>query len=293
MIKKALFTTLILLIAHFTLVEMFAPTYQTGQHLWQDNVIKAQNYLYETPEPQGVVIGSSLSARLDEELLPAGFHNLALGGLGVHDGLKVIRAHGKLPNIVCAELNLVTRPPSKDFDNTVFSPVMNPVRRLIPSFREKHQPIGIIGNGIMNLKGGKQDKKADAPLGPTDAERGKSDAAFQAILDKAVKNNQEAWDQALLDEWIAKLKADVSWLQEQGVEVVFFEMPISELSCDLPKLGSVRTAMEEAFSGSGVRFLPRPDCGQYRTTDGAHLNPASANAFSRWLTSHLQQDAAQ
>jgi hypothetical protein len=292
MIKKALLTTVILLVLHSLYVSFVATNYDTGQHQWQDNIIKAQNYLYETDNPKGVIVGSSLSARIDESILLGEVHNLAMGGLSIYDGLKVVLEKATLPEYVCVETNLITRPASQDFTNSLLSPVLYPVRKVAPSLREKNQPLGLVTGFILD-KLNKQERGGKLPASVKDAKKAQQDPVFAKVLQMAKEEKQELPDPVLLAERIKEMKDLLGKLEAKGVKVYFFEMPISFGLCDFPFPTHIREQMATHFPTSQYTYFPTPDCSQYNTTDGAHLDPVSVKAFSSWLKGQLEQQEQQ
>ena len=292
MIKKALLTTVILLVLHSLYVSFVATDYDTGQHQWQDNIIKAQDYLYETENPKGVIVGSSLSARVDEEILAGKVHNLAMGGLGIYDGLKVILEKPTMPEYVCVETNLITRPASQDFANSLLSPVLYPVRKMAPGLREKNQPIGLITGFILDKLNSKK-RGGKLPASVSDDEKAQQDPVFAKVLEMVKEENRQVPEAASLTESFAEMNHLIGQLKEKGVKIYFFEMPISQGLCNYPRPTYIREQMAAHFPASQYTYLPHPDCSQYNTTDGAHLDPVSVKAFSSWLKGQLDQQEQQ
>ncbi len=288
MIKKALFTTLVLLVAHGLFVRLAQPDWSKGQNQMQTNLIKAQNFLYEADKPQAVIVGSSLSARIDESLLSDGFTNLAMSGMSLYDGLKVVLQKSALPASICIETNLITRGPSQDFENSLFSPVMYPLRDWIPGFREKNQPVGLTTGFILNKL---KTAKAEGKMAPSvsDADKEKQDPVFAKVLQMAREDKETLPDTQLLAERVTALTGLVRQLEEKGVRIYFFEMPINKGLCDAAFPNHIREQMETHFPPSQYTYLPKPDCNSYNTTDGAHLDPLSAAKFTTWLKGQLDQ----
>jgi hypothetical protein len=288
MIKKALFTTGILLMMHYLFIVMFPPSWETGQHLWQDNLIKAQEYLYQNKRADGVIVGSSLSARLDQAVLPQYTLNLAMGGLSIYDGIKVVLQKPSLPKYVCIETNLITRSASADFEKSLLSMVMHPLRSWWPILREKNQPIGILTGYILSKVS--KPKSTKVKSSKSDADKADTDRVFAQMLEHAKSERQQPPDQELINKRIKELKEMVGELSVRGVKVYFYEMPVSQELCDYPYPRRIREMMDMHFPSSEYRYLPLPDCSRYNTTDGVHLDQKSATEYTAWLTKLLFQN---
>ena len=61
---KVLFVCIAMMILYAFFIFFFKPEIFTGMNQWQDNIIRAENYIYEEYRKPIVIAGSSLSARL-------------------------------------------------------------------------------------------------------------------------------------------------------------------------------------------------------------------------------------
>ena len=96
LIEKSVLCCVMLLIGYSLLLKCL-PQLSASQHQWQSNLIKAEKYLYDDHQPaKNAIVGSSVSERLVMESMP-GFENLAFSGLGVLDGLDLLRYKDHLP----------------------------------------------------------------------------------------------------------------------------------------------------------------------------------------------------
>ena len=145
MIKKTLFVFVLLMLLYIGWIRMVMPLNKVVQHQWQDNEIKAQNFLYqEGANSKNVIVGSSLSCRILADSL-AGFTNLALNGQSIFDGLNIITHKKDLPEKVFIEMNVVIRGENKTFTDNLFNPVLFTMREDIPALRDGYQPLGLAG----------------------------------------------------------------------------------------------------------------------------------------------------
>src|SRR5690349_5473276 len=106
MIRKSIFVAIILLGIHALVARM--DVLPAKQYSFQDNIVKAQGFMYGETE-KNVVVGSSLSEKLAMDSLP-GFYNLSFVGLSIFDGLHLIVSNNKYPRNILIETNLILRP---------------------------------------------------------------------------------------------------------------------------------------------------------------------------------------
>jgi hypothetical protein len=240
MIKKSLIAFITLFIL-YTIFISLRPKLSSSQHQWQDNVIKAQRYIYNNSDTlNNVIIGSSLSCRLIMDSLPS-FYNLSFGGQSVFDGLKILKNKNKLPKKVFIETNVVLRGESVDFTNSLFSP-LSFLEKYFLSLRADKQPIAIsikyfsalrvrIKNFIktkiqlfLKTKNINQEitqtKEITNPIL-------KHDELFDKMLNLQIASYSKQPDTNLLNKQLLLLTEYVKYLKTNGVKVFFFEMPVN------------------------------------------------------------------
>lgn len=284
MIKKTILLCFILLLG-YTLVVVFVsdPNKYVSEHQWQDNQIKAQNYIYSnTDSIENIIIGSSLADRIEMGYLP-GYYNLSLGGLGVFDGLEVITHEKAYPKRIYIEMNKLDRKASDEFRSSLSNPLMSFLRKYIPSLRDGKQPMGyiaipygqkVVGYGVYLLQSGLN--KVSSPI-QTDSLVDKTDMVAK-ILPILIK--EESVVPASLGQDMEMLKKYTDILERNNVEVVFFEMPIHVSLCDMPRVKAIREIFYKEFPAIKYSYIPIPNCSEYTTTDGGHLDKASAERYT-------------
>lgn len=304
MIVKSICVTIFLFITYSFLVLLKPIYWQTSQHQWQDNVIKAQRYLYSDSDTMdNVIIGSSLSCRLKMDQLPT-MYNLSMGGLSPLDGLYIIMKKEKLPKNIFIEMNIMSRKENKDFISTFKSPVIISARKLIPSLRDENQPVAIFGKIIVcsihavgsritslvspfaiRLKHLLGIKTHQVTTSNTNTIRAKSeeDELFNKMLSIQFKDYSHYPDSHNLTENFIRLKEYVHALKSKGVSVTFFEMPVDYKLYNLPYAITIRNYFYQYFPSTEYQYITIPDCTEYKTTDGAHLNDEGASKYTSYF----------
>lgn len=277
MIKKTLLYFGLLFALYFLFCKIYTPSYISSQGFWQDNQIKAQDYLYSnTDSIENIIVGTSMSFRLQDDSLK-NFYNLGLLGQGYIDGLEVITKKGVYPKRVFIETNFATTlDKSGLFYEILYNPILEPLRKHLPPLRDGRQPFLIAGSALENLAV----KQLIVP-----SERDKYAAIFKSFVEpSSTSGRYQDFGKPLKKEYkekvVSELKAYVKLLEEHDTEIIFFEMPIHKALYNSPKLVSTREAFEEAFPSAQYIYLPRPTYNEYETLDGLHLSKKEAELYT-------------
>ncbi len=282
-VPKCLITALVLMIAYSMIVPRVMPKWKTWQSQGQTNVIKAQRYLYDGGKYDAVILGSSLCTRLADDSLPMEVCNLGFGGQGVQDGLKVIARRGYAPKLVAMEINFIFRPENRNFENSVLSPTFYHLREFIPALRDEYQPIGVVKGWASARIEAKRNASPPIPLGHSER-----DAVFMKMLDVQQKDLAIVPKGEEVDSIMSRLKRMSDELEVQGTRIVLFEMPMDPSLTDLPYPRATREAFARWYPVEKYARIPSPDVSGYGSTDGLHLDAASAADFTVFLRKALR-----
>lgn len=278
MIRKSLLTALTLLLLHALVV--YVKPITSAQYVWQGNAIKAQRFIYGDTCDK-IIVGSSLSNRLVMDSLPD-MTNLSFAGQGIFDGLSILNHNNRHPRIVFIETNIMVRKENQNFTSYVNSPVLNPLKRAIPSLRDEYQPVSILSGIIIRIlkKGESAEKNGFEEMEtPPDGD----DAFFQQMLSRLAEEYSEPLDTMMLRSHFEDLVRAVEDLESNGVRIVFFEMPVNETVCDFVVPQMVREYYRRYFPESKYVYIRVSHCDGYKTTDGAHLAGAEALRFTQFF----------
>lgn len=293
MIKKTLIIFLILFGAHTVIVSYIAnPDRYISEHQWQDNQIKTQKYLFtDLDSVDAIIVGSSLSERIHMNMLPH-FYNLGLLGLGPIDGMSVVKAKGKYPQYVFVEINHIDRQISDELKNSIENPLMTPLRHHLISLRDGKQPMGFIAipygqkataYGVYLMQTALTSISPKHQLADT---TNTSVDMVDKMLAQSIEYQNKIPDN--LDIQIGLLKEYVDIMSQNGSTVIFFEMPIQPQLCGLPRSVAIRNKVYKAFPENEYKYINVPECGDYTTTDGEHLDFSSAQKYTEYLVNQIK-----
>lgn len=277
MIKKSLLCFSVLFCLHFLLVQL-NPTLGMATHQWQENLIKAQSFLY-ADHADSAMVGTSLSARIIRDSIPS-VKSVSFGGCAVEDGLRIISSKRHLPHYVFVESNLLFMEGNKELVNKLTEGVIPKIKYWIPSLREQYEPICLLAS--LALKAGNVNPQAGAA------------AIDMNILNQSIKQQQEddrKYQYEVSEERLRTIKELMDSLEGKGVKFVFFEMPVNEQIYHLRKFAQTREKLAQEFPKANYRYLPS-DTTHYTTTDGEHLNFEEQQVFSHFFKKELTGDGS-
>ena len=302
--KKILLITLMLLILYSLIItpisRLIGPRWLESGSYFQSNVIVAQEYIYDKRGAEVVIVGSSLSACLNPRRLPDNCWNLSLIGLGVHDGLEIIKRCGAKPKLILIETNWADRAPSPCFTDIVFKPGLYQLRKYLPALREENQPFyaviqPIASSSIRFIKR----CFARLPIPPGASSNPQVPASHeaprkaQAVFEQNLRLNL-AIDNRITDpEWFhtmaAETKKYVEYFERENTTVVFFEIPEDKAFYNSYRLRSVRHALSQTFPESRYVRLPSLPWETLTTSDGMHLTGESVNRYTVFFVNMLKE----
>ena len=290
MIKNSLFACVFFFLLYSAFI-WTRPNITSSQNQWQDNTIKAENYIFDNSTINQVLVGSSLSCRLVMDSLPA-MYNLSFGGYSLFDGLNIIRQSQKYPKHLFIETNLILRNEKEEFTKNLFSPVSYYPAKYFLSFREDKKPVPILINYLNAIR-----HKIAPPNIPQTKKQttqnnqnslGNSEKIFDQLLDMQIKYYSETPDKKLLLQKLNKLKDHIEFFKNQGVNIYFYEMPINPKLSHLALSSSIREGFYQVFPPDSNQYII-PDNTSYRTNDGIHLGRTEAGLYTSYLKSQIKK----
>lgn len=282
MIKKALIVFLILLFIYGLVRDIYKPNITIGQSQWQNNQIAAQSYLYNnTNNIENIIVGSSMAFWIVTDSLD-NFYNLALGGESPREGLDVIKKKEIYPKRVFIEINLILKENQTDFFDILYNPIMYPLRKETTIFRDGKQPLPLAST-LLESKILKYIIPTNIPFFNIKKDR------ISAVQISEPKNKKEELSCSLnsFSSATKPLKEYIDDLKRHGTEIIFFEMPTEKIDCRSQKEPQYRTIAKILFPPEEYIYIPSPECGSYKTTDGVHLGKVEALRYTRYFKAQV------
>lgn len=268
MIKKTIISALVFFIAYNLFLGLLHPAVGPGQHQWQKNVILIQDYADNHQGDPVLIVGTSLSARLYNNMLPDGYYNLSLSGGSLLDGLSAIKQSAKKPKYLLIETNNFYTNPSKEITDGVFDPKMVLLRKYLPSFKEEYQPANLLEPLLGKMEG---------------AEKQPSAEISKVFLTQRIKDYQVVPDSETINRNLKLLKDYISEFEAHGIKVILYEIPINCELLKTPKYLIPKEKLMAELPVSKYHWMPMPDCSSYKYSDGSHMEYESAGVFLKWF----------
>lgn len=272
----------VILILYAVLIINHAPSWMNvPEHQWHRNMIKAENYLFDI-NADTVIIGSSLSNRINLSSFENSWYNLALDGQSIYDGLEIISSKTVLPRVLLIEINVLDRPKNGYFLETLLNPIKQSANQYIPIFNTTSRPSSWLREYL-------EFQLVRPVLSVFKPRKSNHNKKQNEIRKHLIDQTTLAFNQTINDEDILAycqlLRSRISDYPK-STKVIFFEIPTNPALCDLPKPSQIRRAIMSEFPR--VTFIPSPPCDNFDTTDAVHLDLESGTRFANYLSQKIK-----
>lgn len=273
MIKKSFICCIVLFIIHIVIV-VYEPSIGMATNQWQDNAIKAQQFMY-APNVDTVMVGSSLSARIIRDSIPF-VKSISFAGCAVEDGLRIIHSKNYAPKYILVETNIIFKEGNPDLVLGTTEGIIPKLRSFIPSLREQYEPICVFASLLKMMKS----------LTNITPQR---EAVNIDLLNKNInqrKKEDKPLQQEKIQERLHEIKRLINAIESEGTQFIFFEMPVNEQLLHLKLYDQTRAVLQREFPKDKYCYLPS-DTAKYLTTDGIHLDFDGAQRYSHYFREKL------
>ena len=267
----------------------------------QSNTIRAQEYIYHANQFHMVIVGTSLSSVIKQQNLPEGSFNLALYGQSVYDALEIVKRKKAKHKTILIETNLLTRSLHREFVESLFQPVISPLRQYVWSLQEKNHPVIYSLQLLRDARAKPQPAhhaatfSSNADSGaekPVTGAKGETDHAQESVDQAAMaaqgfRDFSQTPDPRLVQQKIGVMRQYILDFRATGAQVVLFEMPEDPQTCNSALTKGIQSAIRQLAAETHTPLLKMPDCAPYRTIDGVHLDEPSATRFANSLFHRL------
>jgi hypothetical protein len=291
LIRNSLLAFLLLLILYetFTRYTYLKLALRGGENLWITNYMFAQEYIYDHPNSLAVIVGSSLSTRLRSNLVLPETFNLSFSGLSPLDGIKIVLGAHTHPRAVFIEANFLIRNSDPDFEKGMLSPGLLAARRWMVSLRDFVRPVPLVMthvrvriNRVWAFLVGHLATDVQPVISKSDA-----NVIFDRLLADQKRYYAAPLSKDAQTKLITELSADIAALEQRGIKVVFFEMPINPALCDTPLETGIRNLIRTQFPAEP--YFRIGDCNAVTTVDGVHLTWPEAEPVTRQFAEIIGQ----
>jgi hypothetical protein len=292
MIKKIILITSIIFFTYSAILKIRKPPF-VCQSMWQTNVARTQDFIFENSIRKYVIVGSSLAGTSLSSIHSEDYYDLSFGGATLYDGLELMKKSRVIPRVIFIEANYFHNVSYglMDLNKTTFLPIMFDLKKNIPALQEKYQPMNVLLPFVfMKIQGIKMkyenisnDKKAGPAIVKKPHETSRERSVFEEMLKMQVKTYNRIPAKKTMDASSNKLEEYIEYFKKRGVKIVFFEMPVDKSLCSAPFAEYLRTRLRKQFKPGDYDYIPMPDCSLFNTGDGIHLDNQSAITYKEYF----------
>jgi hypothetical protein len=285
MIKKSIIVAVILLAVYEAVVRFLPVQWETSQNDKSANLISAQNFIYNLDggevKQDTVIIGSSISRKLANDVLGKNYYNLAFNAWSSYDGLELVRLTKKKPLCLLIETNIVGNQSLQQDIVGSLAPITYYSSKAFKSFQLQYQPVGLFVGAVK--------EQLKAKIEAMRKLKRQDTALYNYNLKLEIqKENIVIPDSDMVKRFI-NLKNLVQGFEKQNIEIVFFEVPFDSALTNSAMLQQNRKYFEEYFPKSKYKYVPLPAVNNYVYSDGIHLSRESAPAYTQYLKTELEK----
>ena len=281
MIKRSMLVCAAAILAWHLIMPCLPRTFYAIPGMQRANHLHAQRFVHDTPDGARVIVGSSMSERLDARALGANHVKLTFPGGGPFTGLEIVRSTGRRPPVLWIETNVIIRDAEADLLADTLSPWRMRLRDRSAVFKEEGRPsnygVGFVKAVIVKVCRMTSSLSDGAPKSADYSQR----AMDTAVFDDIMKENRAHLDRqpasADLAQRVDRLGKYIDELTAAGSKCVCFEMPIDASLKDLAEPAAIRKALKERFPPGKYHWLDLSRDMPYQTSDGIHLVPTDAD----------------
>jgi hypothetical protein len=285
-IRKSIIIAILLFISYCFFIVKSPRWWHASQHQWQENIIKAQDFIYESHDSiKSVIIGTSLSSHIIMDSLPL-IYNLSFSGQSIFDGLKILIEKEKLPKTIFVEMNILLKEEDENFISTLTSSILFYPKKYLPALKEDKQPIGVFGKLLLVSINKHFTHNKTPKSGSINSE--KKSLLFNKMLLIKKKDYVKLPEQNLINKQFNQLFKLINIIENKGSKIVFFEMPINSELTNLVQPKVIRNSFYNIFPKSIYKYIPIQDSIQYQTNDGLHLTKDEAVKYTTYLKSKMK-----
>lgn len=248
---------------------------QSYQSWWQENLVKAQQFVYQERTDSILLVGSSMSANLDLSQGKPYIYNLSFIGGSSLTGLAILKQSKKKPKLILIEMNWIDRAIDGSMVDQLFSPTFGFVKKNLSVLQEINQPVNVIGFSLQNA----------FHIDKINTELHLDSATFLKTLKNNVKSDDRV-DSVSLSNFLNQTKAFTSYFKSKGINVLYLMIPANPEIEGSRKYKIIRDFLQKQEEG----IIPSPHFKQLKTTDGYHFDKPSAAIYSNYLKKYLANE---
>ena len=246
-----------------------------------------------------VLVGSSISARLNPDDISDRAVSLAMLGMSSQTGLEIVEKQKIKPNLLLIELNDTIQKRRSDKLNTEFirnlyHPIFYWIRFHLPIFRQEYQPVSTIVKPLIKALTN-EDKvlfrfleEENSTNKPIDAE------LIENLIQQQIQTKDypvSEGSRKVIAEEYEYMKTQIKKFKNEGVRVILMDIPNEKRVKETIMEKQLRELFRELFPKDIYEWIPEPPSRDWKTNDGIHLVTSSAKEYGNFLRTQILKTA--
>ncbi|HEY4135963.1 MAG TPA: hypothetical protein VGO34_12205 [Alphaproteobacteria bacterium] len=263
-----------ILASYACLVQFFVPAVRVELYPSSEfNHILSEGFLTSPTAAPIAVAGSSLAQHLPASVLRPFAVNVALAGGGPLTGLELAALARAAPRLVLVETNFVERGPDEKILERASDYPWNVLRQHVKAAQYAYRPTNLLYAALRYMR--EKPAPAELVMLPKDM--------IEKLIQKSRADLSQPAPADLLKERLDQMDAEIAHLNERGICVAFFEMPVDAALEATVRLVDNREAMQRRFPSARFPWLAVQLPTPARTSDGLHLAIPDATLVAEQL----------
>lgn len=260
------------------------------QELFDENVVKAQSYLYDPAQKQkDVIIGTSLTDKLCRDSLPPNVYLLTFPGQHMFDGLTMLDRTHTFPKRVFIEMNSVLNTWDTALVDYLFRLPDYPLRSHIAALRGGYQPEALLrrrfGQWISSVAGLFAAYIFHPAIRVLHIQN--KQVVDQQFYTNKLKDRLNHASDSFAAQRFSRLKYFVDKLTAGGSQVYFFRVPVSPEILATRSEALLTRDFASYFPDGRYHYCMQHPGENFTTTDGLHFDDSSALRYSSVFRAEL------
>jgi hypothetical protein len=273
-----------------TVFQILAPS--DGIHQQERNLIKIERFFYsDRPENKIVFVGSSLTDNLPTNLISANIVNLGMSGGSSQTGLEIIKIIKSKPNLVLVEItDTIDRGINNEFVSYFQDNISYLSRLYLPMLRAQYRPVSVFVSYLQKLNNNEQKNKQESLNIKKEESQNKSvpntSELEKIIINRLIKENSRKLTPVEIDlitQQAQVIQHQIATLRENQIRVLLYRVPLETQLNDTTRQKEIHQILTSFFPQDTYKWLPELPTKEWKTYDGVHLKPESAQKYIEYL----------
>ncbi|MEG3955233.1 hypothetical protein [Microcoleus sp. herbarium2] len=259
-----------------------------GVSMSQNNIVKAQRYVYQDDSNlKMVLVGSSLAGYLNVKDIGEGVKSIALGGGASQTGLEIVKRSKSKPRIVLVEINdTILRKIDSELIDSLYDPIFYSMRQYLPMLRQEYRPVSVFIDFFKTRSQPNKERMSRKELDSLEVRN-----ITPEVSQKAIQKEVDIQSKPLSEEDAKNMIQEADLIKNQiaeikktmGAKVVLFDIPRDSRVNATISIKQVQELAKKLFPPDRFEWLPFPKDRGWRTNDGTHLIRSDARDFAEFL----------